>query len=95
MYALIVSAFNFLLGFVFRTLAIKFIVFSALFLVVTEFVPVLLALLPTSTNLPELIGQLPDSVWYFMNLFAVITGMKIVISAYLTRFIVRRIPVIG
>ncbi|HGJ5854343.1 DUF2523 family protein (plasmid) [Arsenophonus nasoniae] len=95
MYALIVSAFNFLLGFVFRTLTIKFIVFSALFLVVTEFVPVLLALLPTSTNLPELIGQLPDSVWYFMNLFAVITGIKIVISAYLTRFIVRRIPVIG
>ncbi|WGM12390.1 DUF2523 family protein [Arsenophonus nasoniae] len=89
------SAFNFLLGFVFRTLTIKFIVFSALFLVVTEFVPVLLALLPTSTNLPELIGQLPDSVWYFMNLFAVITGIKIVISAYLTRFIVRRIPVIG
>lgn len=95
MYRLIVSAFNFLLGFVLRTLVIKFVVFSALFLVVSEFVPVILNLLPASSNLPDLINQLPDSVWYFMNLFAVITGLKIVISAFLTRFIIRRIPIIG
>lgn len=95
MYRLIVSAFNFLLGFVLRTLVIKFVVFSALFLIVSEFVPVILNLLPASSNLPGLINQLPDSVWYFMNLFAVITGLKIVISAFLTRFIIRRIPIIG
>ncbi|MEY0023036.1 DUF2523 family protein [Providencia rettgeri] len=95
MYRLIVSAFNFLLGFVLRTLVIKFVVFSALFLVVSEFVPVILNLLPASSNLPDLINQLPNSVWYFMNLFAVITGLKIVISAFLTRFIIRRIPIIG
>ncbi|MEX9787225.1 DUF2523 family protein [Providencia rettgeri] len=95
MYRLIVSAFNFLLGFVLRTLVIKFVVFSALFLIVSEFVPVILNLLPSSSNLPDLINQLPDSVWYFMNLFAVITGLKIVISAFLTRFIIRRIPIIG
>ncbi|ENX5420922.1 MULTISPECIES: DUF2523 family protein [Morganellaceae] len=95
MYRLIVSAFNFLLGFVLRTLVIKFVVFSALFLIVSEFVPVILNLLPASSNLPDLINQLPNSVWYFMNLFAVITGLKIVISAFLTRFIIRRIPIIG
>lgn len=95
MYGLIVSAFNFVLGFVFRALVIKFLVFTALFLIVSEFVPVVLNMLPGSTNLVELINQLPDSVWYFMNLFAVVTGIKIVISAFLTRFIIRRIPVIG
>lgn len=95
MYRLIVSAFNFLLGFVLRTLVIKFVVFSTLFLIVSEFVPVILNLLPASSNLPDLINQLPNSVWYFMNLFAVITGLKIVISAFLTRFIIRRIPIIG
>lgn len=95
MYGLILSAFNFVLGFVFRTLVIKFMVFTALFLIVSEFVPVILNMLPDSTNLVELINQLPDSVWYFMNLFSVIAGLKIVITAFLTRFIIRRIPIIG
>lgn len=95
MYTLIISAFNFLFGFVLRTLVIKFVVFSSLFIIVSEFVPVILNLLPSSSNLPDLINQLPDSVWYFMNLFTVITGLKIVISSFLTRFIIRRIPIIG
>ena len=95
MYALIVSAFNFVLGFVLRTIVIKFIVFSALFLVVSEFVPVVSSLLPGSTDLVALVNQLPDSALYLMDLFSVFIGIKVVVSAYLTRFFIRRIPVIG
>ncbi|MEX0447815.1 DUF2523 family protein [Xenorhabdus sp. SGI246] len=95
MYKLIISALNFAMGFMLRAIIIKFAVFFALFYLVSEFVPVLLELLPGSTNIKELIISLPDSVWYFMNLFMVTTGIKVVISSYLTRFIIRRIPVIG
>ncbi|MDX7990801.1 DUF2523 family protein [Xenorhabdus littoralis] len=95
MYKLIVSALNFAMGFMLRAIVVKFVVFFALFYIVSEFVPVLLELLPDSTNIMALFSSLPDSVWYFINFFMVTTGIKIVVSSYLTRFIIRRIPVIG
>lgn len=39
--------------------------------------------------------QLPDTVIYFTTLFQVPAGMAIIVSAYLSRFILRRIPVVG
>lgn len=95
MFGLISSALNALLGFVFRTLIIKFIVFFALFFVVQELVKEMAQWLPQSTALPSLFTALPDSAWYFLNLFLVPQGMGMLLSALLTRFIIRRIPVIG
>lgn len=39
--------------------------------------------------------QLPDSVVYFADVFAIPEGVGIVVSASILRFIIRRIPVIG
>lgn len=95
MYAILLSAINGLLGFIFRTVIIKFILFFGLFFIVHEFVSVLATWLPTGTNLPQLFSALPDTVWYFLNLANVPFGLSLVISAMTTRFIIRRIPVIG
>ncbi|MGI9563937.1 MULTISPECIES: hypothetical protein [Pseudomonas] len=35
---------------------------------------------------------LPDGVWYFMNLFQVQWGLGLVMTSYLIRFLIRRIP---
>ncbi|AFH91928.1 DUF2523 family protein [Providencia stuartii] len=51
--------------------------------------------LPKSTNLAELFGSLPDAIWYFLNLLQFPLGVPLVISAMLTRFIIRRLPIIG
>ncbi|WP_250116872.1 DUF2523 family protein [Pectobacterium quasiaquaticum] len=68
----------------------------ALFFVVQEFVPVLLSLINVSPlPLVELFSQLPDSAWFFLNLFQVPTGIALMVSAIVTRFIIRRIPIIG
>jgi hypothetical protein len=37
----------------------------------------------------------PSAAWYFLDLFAFSTGLPIIISAFLTRFLIRRLPVIG
>lgn len=95
MFGLITSALNTLLGFVFRTLVIKFVVFFALYFVVQELVKEMAQWLPHSTDLITLFTSLPDSVWYFLNLFLLPQGVGMVLSALLTRFIIRRIPVIG
>jgi len=38
---------------------------------------------------------LPDGVWYFMNLFQVQWGLGLVMTSYLIRFLIRRIPGLG
>ncbi|EPD1512537.1 DUF2523 family protein [Klebsiella pneumoniae] len=43
----------------------------------------------------ELFAQLPDSVWFWLNLFQIPTGISMMVSAIITRFIIRRLPVIG
>ncbi|MEI7268837.1 DUF2523 family protein [Pectobacterium versatile] len=84
------------LGFLLRSVVMKFGIMFALFFVVQEFVPVLMLLVNVSPlPLVELFGQLPDSVWYFLNIFQVPTGIAMMISAIIARFIIRRIPLIG
>lgn len=84
------------LGFLLRSVVMKFAVMFGLFFIVQEFVPVLLSLINVSPlPLVELFSQLPDAAWFFLNLFQVPTGIALMVSAIITRFIIRRIPLIG
>lgn len=47
------------------------------------------------TSAGELFTNISPSVWYFMNLMQLPFGITVVSSAYLLRFLVRRIPFIG
>lgn len=95
MFGILISTLNTLLGFVFRSLIIKFVVFFALYFVVQGFVEILVELLPDSSNLSSLFANLSDGFWYFINLSKLPQGISMIISAMATRFIIRRIPVIG
>jgi len=97
MFGILVSALNVALGFVFRSVIVKFVIFFALFFVVAGFVEVLQAsgLLPSAGSLNGVFSLIPSSVWYFLDLFKFSLGFSMVVSAYVARFIIRRIPVIG
>lgn len=100
LFGIFLSALNTILGFVFRSVVVKFVVFFALFFIVKELVNVLVSsnLYPGATQasaLSSALSGIPGSVWYFLDLFSVSTGLSTVVSAYATRFIIRRIPVIG
>lgn len=95
MWVLLLAAVNTALGFIFRSVLVKFVVFFALFFIVTEFVALLVPMLPDGSGVSGALGGIPASVWYFMDLFNVSAGIPIILSAYVTRFVIRRIPVIG
>ncbi|RRW91046.1 DUF2523 family protein [Pandoraea apista] len=97
MFAIVLSALNAVLGWVFRSVLIKFVAFFALWFVVTEFVQVLqqAGLFPSTASLSGALGGIPSAVWYFLDLFAFSSGLPVVLAAVATRFIIRRIPVIG
>jgi hypothetical protein len=100
LFGIFLSAINTALAFLLRSVLIKFVTFFALFFVVKEFVNFMVSsnLYPGATQastLSQAFGGIPNSVWYFLDLFSATTGFSTVISAFATRFIIRRIPVIG
>lgn len=95
MFGILLSAINAALGFLLRSVLVKFAVFFGLFFVTTEFVPLITGLLPSSNALSSSLGSIPSEVWYFLDLFNVSAGIPLLLSAYVTRFTIRRLPVIG
>jgi hypothetical protein len=97
MYAILLSAFNTILGFVLRSVIVKFVVFFALYFVVTGFVQVLSSsgILPSASSLSSGLSGMGAGVWYFLDLFGFTTGFPLVVAAMVARFIIRRIPFIG
>lgn len=95
MWGFLLAAVNTSLGFMFRTVIVKFVLFFGLFFIVSEFVPVLASWLPDTAHLATAFGAQSPHVWYFLDLFEVTAGVSMLLSAWVTRFIIRRIPLIG
>ena len=95
MWGILLSAVNTALGFVFRATIIKFALFFGLFYAVSEFVPVLASWLPDTASLSSAFGLQTPHVWFFLDIFEVATGVSMLLSAWVTRFIIRRIPLLG
>lgn len=95
MWALLLAAVNTALAFVLRSVIVKFVVFFAMFFITTEFVSILAPMLPNSSALSGTLAGIPSGVWFFLDLFNFSTGFPLLVSAFVTRFIIRRIPVIG
>lgn len=95
MYAILTSALWTVLSFLLRSVLIKFVVFFALFFITTEFIGVLTPLLPDASALNNSMAGIPSAVWYFLDIFNISTGLPTILTAFVTRFVIRRIPVIG
>lgn len=84
-------------GWVFRTIIIKFFLFTALFMVVSEFSTYLMtkfsAFNPSALN--SSLASLSPAMWYFIDLTMFSVGFPLIVSAYITRFAIRRIPLLG
>lgn len=95
MFGILVSAFNVVLGFIFRQLVVKFVVLFSLYFVIQTFVSVLGSFLPNVSNLNGAFGGIAAGTWWFLDLFAFSQGLPLVVTAFAYRFLIRRIPVIG
>lgn len=97
MYGILVSAANFLLGWIFRGIVVKFIILTAIYYVVSWIAESVLSQLDISslTGLQTIIDSLPVGVLWFMGVFRFDVGLPLVLGAFLTAFIIRRLPLIG
>lgn len=95
MYGILVSAFYSVLGWLVRSVLVKFVVYFALWFITTEFMQVLVPLLPGASSLTSAFSQQAPGIWHFLDLFKVPFGISACLSAALLRFAIRRLPVIG
>ena len=95
MFGIFLSALNSVLGWVFRSFLVKFGVFFALYFITSEFVGLIVQLIPNTSSVSGTMSAIGSGTWYFLNVFQVTQGLSLVVSAYATRFVIRRIPVIG
>ena len=83
---------------IFRDIVIKFLVFSAIFALVALLVPYAVQYLGgfiSKGGLENSFSQIGPGVWWFLDCFNITSGLPLIISAYVSRFMIRRLPVIG
>lgn len=97
MYGILISAFNSILGWTLRVVVLKFIVFSVLYLVVSSIVGYITSsnIIPSFSNAQSLASNISSGAAYIFTIFQVWTGISMIITAYITRFMIRRIPYFG
>lgn len=81
-----------------REVVLKFVVLGAIFLLLTVMVPMAVSYLSPwlgTSSLSSAFSGLSSGVWFFLDLFNLGFGVPLLISALVTRFLIRRLPVIG
>ncbi|GAB7551169.1 DUF2523 domain-containing protein [Novosphingobium sp. 11B] len=97
MFALLRSAINYLLDFLLKGSIIKFGVFTALYYIVSEIGSLAMNKIDKTglTSIGSLVSGLPSDVLFFLGVFRVEVGLPMIIAAFVVRFCIRRLPIIG
>jgi len=89
--------FNQIFSWLLRTVIFKFVIFSILFFIVSEFSSFLISHLSVLTpdSLNQALSGFTPEIWFFVDLLRLDVGLPMIFSAYILRFSIRRIPIIG
>jgi hypothetical protein len=66
--------------------------------IVTQLMPIVINYVQSfinPTSLSAVFVALDPSVWFYLDFFALDVGAPLILSAYVARFLIRRIPFIG
>ena len=94
----IVACFIPVIQYLLRGVILKFIVFTVMFAVMAllyPFISGLIAPFISGSSLSSGFGNVTAGVWYFLDYFDLGVGIPMLLSAYITRFMIRRLPVVG
>lgn len=87
-----------IVSWIFREIVVKFLIFTALFALLVFLVPKAIAFVTPwvgTSSLTNAFAGLGAGVWFFLDFFQLGYGVPLLISAWVTRFLIRRLPVIG
>lgn len=82
-------------GWLVRAVLVKFLMFTAMYVVISAVVGYLIAKLPSAAMLSNTLAAWTPAMWYFADLTMWTQFFPAVISAMILRFAIRRIPFFG
>lgn len=82
-------------GFLVRTVLVKFLLFTVMYLVVSAVTGYLVSKLPGPSDLNSALASWSPVMWYFADFTMWTRFFPALISAYILRFAIRRIPFFG
>lgn len=94
----ILAIFAPVLAWVFRAVVVKFVLLTGVMAVVAFLVPVAIGYIGNWLEVGALnsaFSGLPASVWWWLDIMELGYGLPLLISAAVTRFLIRRLPFIG
>lgn len=94
----ILSILSPLISWIFRGVVVKFVILTGIFAVMAIVIPAAISYLAPHlgvTSLNAAFGGLGSDVWFYLDFFALGYGIPLLISAAVTRFLIRRLPIIG
>jgi hypothetical protein len=83
---------------IFRAVVVKFVVLVAVFALVNTLLPLAinyLAPFVSGAQLSSVFGGLDPGIWFFLDFFNLSYGIPLILSAYIARFMIRRLPIVG
>lgn len=97
MWLLLVNFLNHAMVQVFRAAIVKFVIFTAIALLVAALA---VAVFNELVNIDlfgfsNMLSSLPDGILYFLDVFQFAVGIPMLLGAFVARFTIRRLPVIG
>lgn len=87
-----------IVGWLVREVLIKFIALAVVFALITVFMPMVfkwLAPFIKTSSLTAAWASVPAGVWWLLDAFKLDVGVPLLISAWVARFMIRRLPVVG
>lgn len=96
MFAILLDVFYASVSWLFRTVILKFVLYSVLLFFIGDVTQYLSSLLPSGDGgLSSSFSGWTSSMWYFFDLFNLGVGLPAILSAFVLRFAIRRIPFFG
>ena len=97
MFGIVRSALFAVVGWIFRGATIKFLILSVLYYAITWIIESVLPAIDISplSALQGLLDTLPSGIVYFLGVMRFDVGLPLILGAMLSKFIIRRLPIIG
>jgi hypothetical protein len=85
-------------GFLIREAVVKFLIFTGLYLLIAFLVPYAIEFISPFigvSSLTDSFNMVSPGVWFFVDFFRLDFGVPLLISAFIARFLIRRLPIVG
>lgn len=94
---ILISGLNFFARSLISTIVVKFVFYTAIFLIATESINYLTTagIFPNGSSISSVLANFSSSIWWGLDLLAFDIGFPMVLGAYTTKFIIKLIRGMG